>query len=155
MPTAVVVYDSWYGCTQTIAEEIARGLSSDGRVPTVVTHVKDTTPESVLHHDLIVIGSPDHFGAPTNRILALLRSLRAEDLRKKRFAFFDTCFAADRGKVTAKMEAALRNRNPMISPPFLQISVVVDGARGPIRPGEISKGRALGQMIRTTLALPA
>jgi flavorubredoxin len=155
MPTAIVVFDSWYGCTQTIAEEIARGLSSDGRIPTVVTNIRETTPAQVLHHDIIVIGSPDHFGAPTSRVLTLLRSLREADLRRKRFAFFDTCFASDRGKVTAKMEAALRNRNPMISPPFLQASVVVEGARGPIRPGEVSKGRALGQMIRTTLALPA
>jgi flavorubredoxin len=147
MPTAIVVFDSWYGCTQTVAEEIARGLSADGRIPTVVTNI--------LHHDIIVIGSPDHFGTPTSRILTLLRSLRQSDLRRKRFAFFDTCFASDRGKVTAKMEAALRTRNPMISPPFLQISIVVEGARGPIRPGEISKGRALGQTIRTSLALPA
>ncbi|MGD0250664.1 MAG: flavodoxin family protein [Thermoplasmata archaeon] len=155
MPTAIVVFDSWYGCTQTVAEEIARGLSADGRIPTVVTNIRETTPEQILHHDIIVIGSPDHFGTPTSRILTLLRSLRQSDLRRKRFAFFDTCFASDRGKVTAKMEAALRTRNPMISPPFLQISIVVEGARGPIRPGEISKGRALGQTIRTSLALPA
>lgn len=154
MPTAIVVYDSWYGCTQTVAEEVARGLSADGRIPTVVTNVRDTTPEQVLHHEIIVLGSPDHFGEPTTRIQALLRSLRSRDLRGKRFAFFDTCFQSDRGKVTAKMEAALRDRNPLISPPFLQTSVVVEGAHGPIRPGEISKGRALGQMIRTSLALP-
>lgn len=155
MPTAIVVFDSWYGCTQTVADEIARGLSADSRIPTVVTNIRETTVEQILHHDIIVIGSPDHFGTPTSRILTLLRALRQADLRQKRFAFFDTCFASDRGKVTAKMESALHNRNPMISPPFLQISIVVDGARGPIRPGEISKGRALGQMIRTSLALPA
>ncbi len=154
MPKAIVVFDSGYGCTRAVAEEIARGVCADGRIPTVVSPVRETTPEHVLHHDIIVLGSPDHSGAPTPRMTALLRSLREADLRGKRFAFFDTCFANDRGKVTAKMEATLRDRNPMVSPPFLQISVIVEGARGPIRPGEISKGRQLGQRICTNLSFP-
>ncbi len=154
MPTAVIVYDSWYGCTKAVAEEIARGLSYDGRLATVVTHVKDTTPEHVRDHDVIVIGSPNHFGAPTVRVRDLVRKLRGFDLRGKRVAFFDTCFATDRGKAMGKLESLLREQNPLLSPPFLGLSVVVEGTRGPVMAGEMGKARELGRTVRTSLAIP-
>ncbi len=155
MPSAVVVFDSWYGCTKAVAEEIARGLSADGRVATIVTNVKDTTAEHVRDHDVIVIGSPNHFGGPTPRVRDLVRRLRAFDLRGKRVAFFDTCFASDRGKAKGKLEAMLREQNPFLSPPFLGLSVTVEATRGPLMPGEMAKARELGGMIRSTLAIPA
>lgn len=153
MPSAVVVYDSWYGCTRAVAEEVARGLSADGRVATIVTHVKDTTPEHVVDHDVIVIGSPNHFGSPTPRARDLVQKLRAFDLRGKRLAFFDTCFVRDRGKAMSKLETLLRERNPMLSPPFLGLSVAVEGTRGPVLPGEMSHARELGRTIRASLAI--
>ena len=153
MRSAVVVYDSWYGCTRAVAEEIARGLSADGKVATVVAHIKDTTPEQVRDHDVIVIGSPNHFGAPTPRARALVQRLRGFDLRGKRIAFFDTCFARDRGKALASLEAQLRERNPMVTPPYLGLSVVVEGTRGPIVAGEMSHAGELGSSIRSSLAL--
>ncbi len=153
MATAVVVYDSWYGCTKAVAEEIARGLSFDGRLATVVTNVKDTTPEHVRDHDVIVIGSPNHFGAPTVRARELVRQLRRFDLRGKRVAFFDTCFASDRGKAMSKLESILRDQNPMVSPPFLGLSVTVEATRGPVMAGEMGKARELGRTVRTSLAI--
>lgn len=155
MVTALVVYDSWYGCTKAVADEVARGLSHDGRVATVVAHVREVTAAQVLEHEIIVIGSPDHHGGPTLPISRLLSELRGRDLRGKRFAFFDTSFLRGHGRVTAKMEFALRHRNPFVSPPFLGVSVVVQRPRGPILPGELSKCRELGRSIRTNLPIPA
>ena len=153
MPSAGGGYDSWYGGTTAAAEEIARGISSEGQIPTVVTHVKDTTPSHLAHHEVIVIGSPCHFGAPTPRVRDLLRKLRTIDLRGKRLAFFDTCFSTDRGRVTGKMEHMLREKNPFVSPPFLGLSVLVEETRGPVVPGEMGKARELGRTIRTSLLL--
>jgi flavorubredoxin len=155
MVTALVVYDSWYGCTKTVADEVARGLSNDGRVATVVAHIRDLTCEQVLDHEIIVIGSPDHHGGPTPAIAQLIEELRTRDLRGRRFAFFDTCFVHDRGKVTARMETLLRHRNPFVSSPFLGLSVVVKPPRGPLLPGELSKCRELGRSIRTSLPISA
>jgi len=155
MVSAIVVYDPWYGCTRTVADEVARGLSSDGRVATIVSTVRDVDPDQVLTHDIIVIGSPNHHGGPTPSVERLLIDLRTHDLRGKRFAFFDTGFVRGRGRVTARMEAILRYRNPLVSAPFLGLSVVVERPRGPLLPGELSKCRELGRCIRTNLPIPA
>lgn len=155
MATAIVVYDAWYGCTQAVAEEVARGLSSDGRVATVVANVKTVNARQVLGHDIIVVGSPDHDGRPTERIRRLLEQLRTVDLRGRRFVFFDTCFGPAHGRAVGKMEAILRDRNPFVSPWFLSLSVLVRRPHGPLLAGEISKCRALGHSIRTGLAVPA
>lgn len=155
MTTAIVVYDGWYGLTKAVAEEVARGLSADGRVATVVANLKEVSPLQVLEHDIIVIGSPYHSGGPTNSIRGMLEEFRTFDLRGRRFAFFDICFLRDHGKAVGKMEAILRARNPFVSPPFLGLSVVVHPPRGPIMPGELSKCRELGRSIRTSVAISA
>jgi flavorubredoxin len=155
MTTAIVVYDAWYGCTQAVAEEVARGLSSDGRVVTVVANVKTVKARQVLGHDIIVVGSPNHRGGPTARIRRLLEQLRAVDLYGRRFAFFDTCFAPAHGRAVSKMEAILRHRSPYLFPSFMSLSVMVRRSRGPILPGELSKCRALGKSIRAGLEIPA
>ena len=155
MTTAIVVYDSWYGCTKFVAEEVARGLSADGRVGTVVANVKEVNVRQVLEHDIIVIGSPNHLGGPTNRVRQLLEEFRTYDLRGLRFAFFDTCYGPDHGKTVGRMEAILRDRNPFVSPPFMGLSVIVRSPHGPIMPGELSKCRELGRSIRTSLPISA
>lgn len=155
MVTALVVYDPWYGCTKAVAEEVARGLSYDGRVATVVSNLRDSAAKQILEHEIIVIGSPDYHGGPSPLVARLLDDLRTRDLRGKRLAFFDTCFVRDRGKVTGRMETALRHHNPFVSPPFLGLSVVVKYPHGPLLPGELSKCRELGRSIRATLPLPA
>ena len=155
MTTAIVVYDSWYGCTQTVAEEVARGISADGRVPTVVANVKTVDAAHVLAHGIVVVGSPNHQGGPTPRIRRLLEELRGRDLRGRRLVFFDTCFAHDHGKAVGRMEAILRDRNPFVSPPFMGLSVIAQSPRGPLLPGELSKCGELGRSVRTSLAITA
>jgi|GEM_PF-2356237 len=155
MVTALVVFDSWYGCTKVIAEEVARGLSYDGRVATVVSHIRDVSPEQTVEHEIIVFGSPDHRGAPTVPVARLLNDLRACDLRAKRLAFFGTSFNRGHARVTARMEGMLRHHNPFVSPPFLGLTVVVQRPRGPLLPGELSKCRELGRSIRTSLPISA
>jgi flavorubredoxin len=155
MTTAIVVFDPWYGCTQAAAEEVARGLSEDGRVPTVVASIASVGPGQVLAHEIIVIGSPSRRGAPTSRVRRLLEQLREVDLRGRMFAFFETCFVPDHGKAIRRMEAVLRDGNLLVSRQFLSVSVTADRPRGPVGPGELSKCRELGRSIRARLELYA
>jgi len=54
---SLVVYESWFGNTQRIAEEIADVLAAEGDV--AVLSVDDPLP-SLLHVDLVVLGAPTH-----------------------------------------------------------------------------------------------
>jgi flavodoxin len=155
MTTAIVVYDAWYGLTKTVADEVARGLSADGRVATVVANLKEVSVRQILEHDILVIGSPHRLGGPTENARKMLEELRTFDLRGRRFAFFATCFLRDHGKAVGAMEAILRDRNPFVSPPFMGLSVIIHRPHGPIMPGELSKCRELGRSIRTSLPVSA
>jgi len=55
---AVVVYESCFGNTHTVAEAIARGLDADGEVPVIA--VEEMTPTTLDDVDLVVCGGPTH-----------------------------------------------------------------------------------------------
>lgn len=55
---ALVVYESMFGNTHTIARHIAGGIDTVGE--TTVVSVHDATPELVAAADLVVIGGPTH-----------------------------------------------------------------------------------------------
>ena len=55
---AVVIYESMYGNTHTIAEAIGRGLAPENHV--TVVPVAEATPELLSEADLVVAGGPTH-----------------------------------------------------------------------------------------------
>jgi hypothetical protein len=61
---SLVVYESWFGNTQHVAQEIAAGLAAEGEV--TVVSVDDPLP-SLLHVDLIVLGAPTHVHGLSSR----------------------------------------------------------------------------------------
>lgn len=71
IPKAIVVYDSWSGNTQFIAEAMAKEM----KCPAV--QVKSVSEFVMADYDLIVIGSPVHNGAPTNEVDQFLTDLEA------------------------------------------------------------------------------
>ena len=74
---AVVVYESMFGSTRTLAEEVGAGLRECGVVAEVVEVGEQASRESALPEaDLLVVGAPTHaFG--------LSRSSTREDARKE------------------------------------------------------------------------
>ncbi len=67
--SAIVVYDSWSGNTQLIAESMAEAISC----PAIPLNDIDDYP--VSDYDLLMIGSPVHSGMPTDRIKDFLNGL--------------------------------------------------------------------------------
>ncbi len=58
---ALVVFESMYGNTRTVAERIAVGLREAGQGgEVVVVPVHDVTREDVVAADLLVVGGPTH-----------------------------------------------------------------------------------------------
>jgi hypothetical protein len=57
--TALVVYESFFGNTRTIAQAVAEGLRSEGVRPTV-QDVSMAAPADVAGYHLLVVGGPTH-----------------------------------------------------------------------------------------------
>lgn len=63
---AIVVYESMFGNTHTIAEHIATGLASAPDVTATVMSVHDVTPELLASAELLVVGGPTHVHGMTS-----------------------------------------------------------------------------------------
>ena len=61
---AVVVYESMFGSTRTVAESVAAGLR-EAAFDVVAVPVRAATPELVRSADLLVVGGPTHAHAMT------------------------------------------------------------------------------------------
>ena len=70
---ALIIYDSFFGNTQKIAETIAKSMDSKGTVP--VIKVADVKPDDLLHLDYLLVGSPTRAFQPTQAITKLLKSI--------------------------------------------------------------------------------
>ncbi|MFQ6106799.1 MAG: flavodoxin family protein [Thermoplasmata archaeon] len=137
MTRALVLYDSQYGNTKMVAETIAEGIETKG-MQADVRHMKEVDPMDVPGYDVIAIGTPNHLGGPTGRAKKLVKSLKAKDLERKTFGFFDTCLKGEEGKATRKLANKLRDIAPgvMIAP---ELSILIGGMKGPIVDGELPK----------------
>lgn len=84
----MVVYDSVYGDTGTIAEAIGKSLESLHEVLVVEAH--DATIPDVEKADLLIIGSPTHGGRATKDIETFIGKIPSVTVSRLKFAAFDT-----------------------------------------------------------------
>lgn len=70
MSKVLVVYYSKTGNTQTMAEEVVKGILSEN-VEAVLKEVEQTSAEELLNYDGIIVGSPTYFGTPAWEIKKL------------------------------------------------------------------------------------
>jgi flavodoxin len=90
----VVIYDSVYGNTKRIAEEIARSIAqemdepSPSEVPAL--HVGQVSIPVLNSAELLVVGSPTHGALPTEAMKAFVKRLGAPAEDSPRVATFDT-----------------------------------------------------------------
>lgn len=59
-----IVYDSKYGNTKLAAEKILEGIKETEIFEVAISHIKDIDPQKLADYDVIIIGSPNHMGAP-------------------------------------------------------------------------------------------
>lgn len=144
---AVVVYDSAYGNTKSVAEAIAGSL--DGLEATPVP-VGDFKPEALAAGDLLVVGSPINGWRPTPKITTLLSSLGSGSLRGVNAAAFDTRVRMFiHGDAAKKISHALKAGGAdIIAEPM---PFYVKGSEGPLRDGEIEKAESWAQSLLTSL----
>lgn len=85
---ALVVYDSFFGNTEKIAQAIGRGLAS--KMDVEISRVSDFKPEQLTEFDLLIFGSPTRKFSPTPAITKLLKKIPSNGLTGVRAAAFDT-----------------------------------------------------------------
>ncbi|NIO36863.1 hypothetical protein GTO27_04070 [Candidatus Bathyarchaeota archaeon] len=152
MVKVYVVYDTKYGNTKLVAEKIVEGMKEVREIETVVVNVGEANPENVTDYDAILIGSPNHYGGPTKGIREFIDELGQLSLDGKFVVFFDTYLG--KGffeKAVKRMERSTNERVPGLKQMAPGLSIRVDGTKGPVADGELSKCSEFGQRIANQL----
>jgi hypothetical protein len=156
-----VIYESFYGNTESIAQAIAEGLSHHGTAEALA--VGDVTSSTLGDVDLLVVGAPTHAWAlPRARTRAgvsadltgvlvrdWLASAPSGDGRPA--AAFATRLKSPRiltGSAATGIARRLRRRGWKTVKPA---SFVVTASAGPLLEGELAKAAAWGDQLGSTV----
>ena len=151
MVKVFVVYDTKYGNTKIVAEEILEGLREVEGVETAISDVEEVDLGRVADSEAILIGTPNHMGGPAWTIRKFIDKLGKVDLKAEWAAVFDTYLGGDFEKVVKKMEKRIREKIPRLKLVSPGLSVRVEGMKGPIAEGELPKCREFGKKIATQI----
>jgi len=164
----VVVYESLYGNTKTIAEAVAQGLRDYGTL--TLGSVDNIAPEYAIGADLLVLGGPTHAHGmaskrtreaaeadtkhgPVRRGKRVLRDwIEGLHTDHRAAAAFDTRFDKPKlvtGSAAKGISHRLREKGFDVKSTE---SFFVEGMDGPLEPGERERamewGRTLGRALR-------
>ncbi len=148
----IVVYDTSYGNTKTIAETIAETLKESG-MEVDLFHVKDVKKLSAKDYNFLVVGSPTRFGTMSFAVRGFLGKVKSEEWMKKPFATFDTenpeNIEKKEGSAAEKIAEKLKDRKMTQLSPVLK--AVVLGQKGPLVEGEIERTKENTRALATRL----
>lgn len=146
----MVVYDTSYGNTKTIAETIAETLKESG-VEVDLFSVKDVKKLSAKDYHFLVLGSPTRFGTMSFAIRGFLGKVKSEEWMNKSFTAFDTenpeNIEKKEGSAAEKIAAKLRDKKMNHLLPVLK--AVVLGAKGPLKEGEVKRTKEYARKLAT------
>jgi flavodoxin len=146
----LVVYDSFFGNTEKIAQAIGSAL---GAAEADIRRVGSVTVEDLKGAELLVIGSPTRGFRPSEATTALLASIPPGALQRIKFAAFDTRIDPHTIKnpifrwiVTRGGFAAPKIAKELVqkgAQPFLEPDgFIVNESEGPLRDGELERAAA-------------
>ncbi len=154
---ALIVYDSFFGNTEKIAQAVARGIGAPEEVELV--RVGSLTPEQLAKAPLLVFGSPTRGFRPSEATTAFLAGLLAGSLKGKKVAAFDTRLTMESmgpvirffffikiGKFAAPSmaEALVKAGGELALPPE---GFIVKASEGPLKEGELERAEAWGRQL--------
>ncbi len=140
----VVIYDSKYGNTKRVGEEIIAGIQDIIDTQANMSEVMQINFDDIIAADAFFIGSPNHFGKATRRIRKFIDELGKINLNRIPVAVFDTYIGRDFEKTMKKMEKQLNEKVSALKLINPGLSIRVKGARGPVPEEELSKCRQFG-----------
>lgn len=139
----LVVYDSLYGNTKSVAQAI--GDAIPGEVG--VTHVGDVNLSSLPGYDLVIVGAPTHGAKPSPDLQGFLDQIQASALQGVKVAGFDTRMTNRLitmfGTAAPKIAKALQGKGgTLVGKPA---GFFVTGGKGPLKDGEVERAAAWAQ----------
>lgn len=153
----LVVYDSFFGNTATIAKLIAESMGTADEVKAV--RVVDLRPEHLDNLELLVVGSPTRSWRPSASVMIFVQDLKRSQLEKLYVTTFDT--RIDLNTIKSKFTRSLIGRGGYAAKKILKKMVkkggkpivepmgfLVDGTEGPLHEGEKNHAMNWGKKIR-------
>jgi flavodoxin I len=133
----LVVYDSLYGNTKTIAQAIGDAIPDEVEV----LHVGEANASGLDAYDLLVVGAPTHAAKPSPDMQGFLDQIQAPALEGVNVAGFDTRvthkLARLLGFAAPKIAKALQKKGgTLVGPPG---DFYVTGGEGPLKEGEVER----------------
>lgn len=148
----IVVFDTSYGNTKTIAETIAETLKDRG-IAVDTFYVKDVKKLSADDYDFLVLGSPTKFGTMSLTVKGLLGKVKSKEWANKPFAAFDTenpeNIEKKQGSAAEKIAEKLTGKQMNQLLPVLKALVL--GWKGPLQEGEIERTKEYAREIAIKL----
>lgn len=140
---SIVVFDSVYGNTRTVAMELARQLGEQGYETTTINIAEQDAQDVTC--DLLCIGSPTRLKNATRQVKKFVKHLDPETLKGTRIVLFDTILAlpedpkerekarkwVDVNAVT-RMQDILAKKGLMVRTSSFHVEVT--GMKGPLAP---------------------
>jgi len=146
----LIVYYTKYGNTEKVANLVAEGISSVEGNEVIVKNVKDVNLKDTASYDLILIGSPNHFGRHVGSVKKFINKLPKSQIKANAYAVFDTYIMKDFEKAVKKMEEQISEVMPDLSKASPGLSIKVEGtgtSKGPITSEDLPKCKEFGTKL--------
>ena len=147
---AIVIFDSKFGNTATVAKSLAGGLQKAG-LETTCTNLRDVRPESLSDYDLIAVGAPTQAFTASRPMKDFLRKLEdMETLKGKRGFAFDTKFGS---RVSGSASKYIEGRLSKLGMEIVKHreSAIVKKSEGPLEEGAGEVFERIGLEIGNTM----
>lgn len=149
----IVIYDTSYGNTKTIAETIAETLKEYG-FEVHLSHVKNVREIHAKHYDFLVLGSPTKIFNMTFTVRRFINGkIKEEEWKDKPFAAFDTelqgVIEKSGASAAEKIAKKLSEKGLKQVLPVLKTAVV--GMKGPLKEGEIENTKNYAKELASKL----
>jgi flavodoxin I len=148
----LVVYDSYFGNTEKVAQGIAEAIGGQSK------KVNSLSEEDLTGLKVLFVGSPTRAFRPTPAILTFIKSLEPASMRGVKAAAFDTRFPKDQadsgflrllislfGYADKKIAKRLKNQGATLA--IESEGFGVTDTEGPLIEGEIERAREWATQI--------
>jgi flavorubredoxin len=149
----LIIYDSKYGNTKIVAENILEGIKQVEGIGAAICYVKEVDPQIIASYDVLVIGAPNHMASPSRTMKKFVDKLAELNINAKSVAVFGTYSGRVRivDRAVKKMDKIIEKTLPNLKLLQPSLSVRVKGVTGPVVNGELPKCQDFGRRIANQL----